>query len=449
MLRGAKVPGFQGSRVPPPSEATLARLWAGQRFPAAALVTRQGAPVRVLHPGRPGRGPGPDFRDALLALGPGGVVRGDVELHVRASSFVQHGHHRDRRYQRVALHVVFEDDAGGETRLANGTWAPVVVLRDWLRRRSDELAGWLAGPELWREPCACAAARLGGDELLRLLAGLGDERFARRAEALSAALKQRGEEGALYGALLEGLGYGGDRALLASLAAALPWAELRGALTRAPPAERPGVAEALLLGAAGLLPSQRGESAHHPHEAALEARWREWGRGRGQPPATGIVSRPANHPARRLAGLAALLARHGPALESIELRTEPAKSLVAAWSAPATGYWRGYLAPGLLAKRPPGALIGRARAVELLANAVLPWWAARAALRGDRAGDGLARELFAALPRPARYGALEFLERNLAGDGAALPLDARRQQGLLELYKTECTQSGCGRCVLS
>ena len=58
-----------------------------------------------------------------------------------------------------------------------------------------------------------------------------------------------------------------------------------------------------------------------------------------------------------------------------------------------------------------------------------------------------ARACFARLPRPGPYGALAFLETNLRVAGR--PLDARRQQGLLALYKTECTQGGCGRCPLS
>ncbi|MDZ4278881.1 MAG: DUF2851 family protein, partial [Dehalococcoidia bacterium] len=71
----------------PLSEATLATLWAGQRFPESALVTGESVQLRVLHPGRRGRGAGPDFRDALIALPSGAVLRGDVELHVRASDF--------------------------------------------------------------------------------------------------------------------------------------------------------------------------------------------------------------------------------------------------------------------------------------------------------------------------------------------------------------------------
>ena len=80
----------------------------------------------------------------------------------------------------------------------------------------------------------------------------------------------------------------------------------------------------------------------------------------------------------------------------------------------------------------------------------------RQALIGEATADlamlcllGAARRAFALLPRPARYGNLAFLEANLRGDGGPLPINARRQQGLLALFKTECTQGGCGRCATS
>ena len=129
------------SSNPPLSEATLSHLWAGQRFPASALVTRRGAPLRVLRPGRRGRGPGPDFRDALIAASSGRLLRGDVELHVFSKDFRRHGHHRDARYNGVVLHVVFEDDAADDTLLASGRRVPVVALARWTRRRADGPVG--------------------------------------------------------------------------------------------------------------------------------------------------------------------------------------------------------------------------------------------------------------------------------------------------------------------
>lgn len=382
------------------SEDVLVRLWAGQRFPASALVTTAGVPLRVLHPGRRGRGAGPDFRDAIIAPPSGALLRGDVELHRRASDFRAHGHATDGRYNSVVLHVVFEDDGAGETALPCGRTVPVVALAEWTRKRAGELSRWLATPPLWREPCRDAIARLGQDDVLRVLDEHGDARFARREAALAREVETQGAGAALYRALLDGLGYGGARELMVSLSLTLPWPALRDAMAAVDARERAALAEVLLLqGAAGEL--------------------------------DGPV-RPANHPARRLGGLARLLARHWP-LDDVTAAGPP-RELIAAWSAGGGADER--------------ALIGRARAIELLVNAVLPWRAACCERMEDGDGASLARATFVALPRPARYGNLTFLENNLRAAGR-LPIDARRQQGLLALYKDECTQGGCGRCALS
>jgi hypothetical protein len=86
----------------------------------------------------------------------------------------------------------------------------------------------------------------------------------------------------------------------------------------------------------------------------------------------------------------------------------------------------------------PG-LVGRPRAVELLTNAVLPVIAAA----GE---DSLAEAAYGALPLPARYGAVKHIHAALGGE---VPLNARRQQGMLYLLKQYCTQGGCGKCPLS
>ena len=393
--------------APQLSEAALVQLWAGQRFPASALVTRQGVALRVLHPGRRGRGAGPDFRDALVAAPSGALLRGDVELHARATAFQAHGHQRDARYNGLVLHLVFEDDLGEDTLLASGRRVPVIALASWMGRRAQELGAWLSGPSRWREPCHDALVRLGPEEVLRTLEELGDRRFRQREAALDEAIEAWGPGEALYRALLEGLGYGGDRQRLAPVAEGLPWRELSARLGRVPAPERAVLAEAALLWAAG-------------GADALSA---------GLPASV----RPANRPERRLAGLARLLARHRPVLDGRivpgELLKGRAARLTAGWSVP--------------------ALIGRSRAIELLTNAVLPWAAALAERRGEQEEAARARAYFAFLPRPDRYGALAFLEAHLRSAGRPLPLDARRQQGLLALYKTECTQGGCGRCPLS
>ncbi len=428
-----------------PSEAVLSELWAGQRFPAEALVTIDGSPVRVLHPGLRGRGPGPDFRHARVAVNGDIIHIGDVELHVRATDFRAHGHHQDARYDSVVLHVVFEDDIGADTLLSSGHRVPVVELATWAGRRAEDMGTWLKRSVRWREPCHDAIERLGPQQVVTRLERLGDDRFAQRVANATAEVARVGRAQALCQALLESVSLGGDRAFAANMAEAVPWPQV---LTLESALE----VEALLLGTAGLLPCQQGEAARHPHEIELAAAWTKFGR---LPSVNTSVAalRLSNHPARRLAGLAQLLTKHRNLMRAGIAETNgldgPVGRLIREWSAPANGYWQGNVAPARPARRPLGALIGRSRAVELLINAVLPWLTACCELAGNADGAAQAHDVYAALPVPARYGRLAFLEDNVRREGKRLRLTARRQQGLLALYKRECTQGGCGRCPLS
>ena len=136
-----------------PPERELTALWLLGRAPAEAL------PWPLLRPGRAGGAGGPDVREALF-LPPGGVpLAGAVEVHVRASDFVRHGHHRDRAYDGVLLHLVWEDDLDGPVRLAGGGRPPTAAVGPALRWRPEALRALLRRgpcPEL-EAPCAAAA----------------------------------------------------------------------------------------------------------------------------------------------------------------------------------------------------------------------------------------------------------------------------------------------------
>ena len=89
----------------------------------------------------------------------------------------------------------------------------------------------------------------------------------------------------------------------------------------------------------------------------------------------------------------------------------------------------------------PG-LIGRGRALEIVANAVLPWLAAL----GPEQRIRRAEAIFASLPVSDRYGTVRHLHEAV---GKGVPMSFRRQQGMLYLLDQYCTQGGCGHCPLS
>jgi hypothetical protein len=373
-------------------------------------------------------------------------LRGDVELHVRASSFRSHGHERDPAYGNVILHVVFEDDSGGETALFGGGSAPVVALADWVSRRAGELERWLERPLLWREPCHDAVMRLGADGTVAALDAEGDRRLAQKAARFAEAVRGGGVQQALYEGLLEALGYGGNAPAMLALARLLPWQRLQR-VTRG--ASSGDVIEAALLGSAGLLPVQR---AHRgPVEPYVEKLQRAFA-GMALPALSGGLwklwgVRPENAAPRRVAAASALFAALGEPealLAALDARTVN-EAIAPITAVKATGFWAHHYDPCANPRALPRAFVGRGRALEIIINVVIP----AAVASGDAALAARARALYAKLPRPAAYGATRFLESALASEGVRLPLNARRSQGLLALHRDWCTQGGCGRCPLS
>lgn len=409
---GPLAPTAVGSPLPSPArlrEVDLHTLWLEQRFPAGALTTVGGEPVRVLYRGSPGRGAGPDFRDARISVGGAAPRLGDVELHVAAADFRRHGHAMDPAYARVLLHVVFDADGERSTALPGGGIAPVLALRPWVERRSAEIQLWLESSLPWREPCHSAIERLGAGAVRRLLVAHGEARLRRKATALATGAGADGSEQVLYRAICGALGLSRNVLPFTMLANRLPIAALL---------RQTDVADDTTPAAA---------------QAALRERLRDAGGFGSTPAALGALPwqlhglRPAAHPAKRIDALAVLIARHrrGGLVRALRAAAE-----------------RG--ADELLgALRVPG--IGRDRAVEIAVNAVCPFLI----VTGDEAlGIAIAR----GSPAATAYGSLTLLSSALTVAPPERPVvsqNALAQQGALALRAEWCCSGGCGVCPLS
>jgi hypothetical protein len=384
-------------------EALVARLWRAQRFRRDALRTAEGLPVQVVYPGRRRGPPGPDFQDALLAFAGAALQRGGVEVHLRSSDWARHGHHQDPAYDATLLHVVLWHDARAAVRRHDGTTVPTVVLADYLDAPLPALAAALpAEPVEWplaeRGACGPDAAAV-----VARLEAAGLARFAERQAGYASALDEQGAPDLLCAGLIEATGYGANREPARALAARLPSVALRAAAGAGPPA-----LEALLLGAAGLLPAQRGRAPDSPTVVALEAAWARWAAGVAAP----LVAadwrfygvRPVASPPRRLAGVARLLARTPPdrlladaarALRTLEPRPA-ARALAAALvvEPAAACYWRAHWDFGRASARPLPALLGPERAAEIVVNVLLPLLAAWGEALEDDALTAAARACY-------------------------------------------------------
>ena len=91
------------------SEKFLAYLWKLRLFEQSNLITETGEKVEVLSVGTENTLSGPDFFNAKIRIGDT-IWAGNVEIHQKASDWFKHQHQRDKTYDNIILHLVYEAD---------------------------------------------------------------------------------------------------------------------------------------------------------------------------------------------------------------------------------------------------------------------------------------------------------------------------------------------------
>ena len=380
-------------------ERLLARLWRNRDWRRRSLYLASGQRLRVLYPGRPGGGPGPDFRDAILQVDGLAPVRGDVEFHREPRGWREHGHHLDPRYNGVVLHVVARPGSDGQTRREDGKEVPVVGLIQQGREAESAGTGVSTGMPLLRRWRA-----LPTDRLCELLDHAGRERFLEKSARFHTLLRSEGGEQVLYSRTLEALGYSRNRTPFLELAKRLPWPVLQRVCRGIPLDQRVSKVEGLLLEAAGL----RGGAS----------------RGTSMSPSARCVAgtRPANQPGRRIAGAARLLTHY------IDTGLFPALlPLIAGGTFQEVR--RAFTVSGY-----DGTLIGKGRAVEIVVNVVLPLFHTWAVMEREKTLAARCLYLAERSPRLEENELTREMAVLLELPTRNILLGALRQQGLMHLY---------------
>jgi len=417
-----------------PPEQLLASLWQKRAARQQRFKTNGGRQVRVLYPGRPSSSAGPDFRDAVFHLEGLGLVRGAVEIHRRQRDWDSHGHGADPNYNGVVLHVALEVD-GGDTRLQSGQQVPVVSLASLL-----DTAGTPAGAPAPADPGPSEDFFLwallkekgyprppNAEQMAHLLDRAGDARFRQKSARYQAFLKDKTlPEQTLYEGICEALGYRHNQQPFLRLAQRSPCRALVQSASYLPREKRAGALEGWLLQLSGLAETPDIKLPRLGLGPPLARR--EWHCFR---------VRPANHPRRRVAGAAALLARF---LEA---------GLVAGLQQAAeSGIPSRLTAALVVGKSDAGgrSLIGSGRARDLAVNVVLPFFhaletQALAAAQGVGDVDLGQRYSHSYFQSYRRLGLLqdnellrEMRDRLIDPTWEGVIDSARRQQGLLHLH---------------
>jgi len=430
------------------SEKQAALIW--QQVVGKELTSSEDELVSVIYPGRTNGDNGPDFRDAVI-VNKSHLVKGDVEVHVKSSDWYSHKHHADAEYNNVILHVVMWHDCNSATLLQSGKPVPVLCLAKVLRHQAYLLP-------YQQLPCSQILDHVDRQTLGKILNTAGEARFKQKAMHFQAEIlrfAQKEEAGqVLFRGMMRALGYAKNTKPFEDLADRMPLNSIES---------REGLAlkQALLLGTAGLLPSQRwqGKFAREKEVQELEQIWQSAGKKvKTMKESDWNLSHiyPNNSPVRRLVAQSYLLERYceGKLLAGILqlVKETPLPKghhvLENSLTVAGDGYWRDHFDFDVRSKTKISALLGNSKAGEIAVNVILPFAFSWGELANEAKLTEHAIELYRNYPKLAENCITRHMKKQLDFEE---PFDftACHQQGLIHVFRNYCREGRCSQCPLA
>ena len=467
-------------------ERLLRCVWFDQGFDEV-LRTEAGGKLTVLSPGWWNLESGPDFKNAAIKFGRAKAVKGDVETHVYAAGWTQHGHHKDEAYNNVILHVVMWNDTGSETTAAqDGSEIPILALDRHIGRTVEQLTETLNTEEYPHASAGNAGrcqqllsqSQIDPEWIGQFLDHAGDERMLRKSARFAEMPEGDDPEGLFYVSLMEAAGFKNNKKPMGRLARLVPL----DAATRLLREGGIGRLQAALFGMSGLLPQQlelAGAEADIETAAYVRQLRDTWAAAKdsleGRPMEPRVWkfggTRPVNYPTRRIAGTARLLEkavaagglipaieqalRRSPASPSRRIARSPAaKAVTDLLTSVEDDYWSWRTTFGGKKLRTRTKLIGANRAAIMFADAIVPVMLGHARAQADRDLENRLHRAYATLPKLPANSVLRFMASRVFGGeepAGEIVTSARRQQGLFQLFRDYCESDaeGCRRCAFA
>jgi hypothetical protein len=430
------------------SEKQATLIW--QQVVGKELLSLKDGLVSVIYPGRTNGDNGPDFRDAVIA-NKFHLTKGDVEVHVKSSDWYNHKHHADAEYNNVILHVVMWHDCNSATLLQSGKPIPVLCLAEALQHQAYLLP-------YQQLPCFQILDHMDRQTLGKLLNTAGEERFKQKALHFQAEIlrhAQKEEAGqVLFRGMMRALGYAKNTKPFEDLTDRMPLNSIE---------YREGLAikQALLLGTAGLLPSQRwqGKFANEKEVQELEQIWQSEGKKvKTMKESDWTFSHiyPNNSPVRRIVAQSYLLERYrgGKLLPGILQLVKEAplpgghRVFKHGLTVTVDGYWRNHFDFDVRSKTKISVLLGNSKAGEIAVNVILPFAFSWGELANEAKLTENAIELYRNYPKLADNCITRHMKKQLCIE-ESFDFNACNQQGLIHVFRNYCRDGRCSQCPLA
>jgi Protein of unknown function (DUF2851) len=413
------------------SELEWQAMWYSGAF-GTTFRTVSGALVEIIQFGFWNREPGPDFVHTAIRVDGAQIIEGDIELDIHVADWDRHGHSQNPAFDRVVLHLFLH--RSGPSHFSRTTLNREVI-QVHLQSEIDLLE--MHPPIAHPGRCCAPLGGLAGRTIDSLIESAAHIRIQRKADQLHRAAKAHGMDEALFQAFAVALGYKRNKIPFLVLAQRAKLQMLR---------EQGPAAESLLFGMAGFL-----EDREINQEASVDPDywrhlWEHWWQLRSQFAHLILrqdlwrfgMTRPSNHPHRRLGALAELV-RRWKELRLLPPRLEKIGKWMSGLSHP---FWDHHFTLTSRRVERPFHLLGQTRINEILANVIHPMlvttsqadWDSYKKIRAQLTNRPLAivcRRLFGETDRAKEH--IRFLFQ---------------QQGLLQIFEDFCLadSTNCTAC---
>jgi len=347
-------------------EEFLHYVWKNGLFYAGKLRDDDGNPIEIIHPGEYNRDSGPDFFNARIRIH-GTEWAGNIEIHIKASDFIAHGHNRDHAFDNVILHVVHENDK----RIRDARGQEVLTVRiDIEDSIYEKYTSLINNPATIA--CQNEIKRVDRFLISHWLHSLLVERLTGKSEMIGRILSETGNdwEETFYRILCRYFGFRVNTEPFEMLAAALPFKIIRKHI------DNRFQVESLLFGTSGMLEEGLFRSAiNDDYYLNLVKEYRILSAKYSLKPIHGWLwkfskLRPVNFPTVRISQLSSMLSATG-GLFSRVLETKNIKDLKSCFEVSATEYWDDHFVFGKKS-RAIRKRTGETATDILLINSVIP-----------------------------------------------------------------------------
>lgn len=413
------------------NEKLLQFLWQHSLYNTVGLHTTSGDELVVIHPGRLNHDSGPDFSEARVKVGQTTLV-GNVEIHVRSSDWVKHGHDDDPAYKNLVLHVVYENDIDHAP--AN---TPVLVLssaitESVIAKYSDLIHTDQQLPCAGRHHVVKSITKEGW--LSRLLA----ERWEQKLGDWNMLLNNSADDwrNLLYWRLAANFGFKTNATPFLLLAQSLP--------INIPTRHKDDLMqlEALFFGQAGLLD----EDFVDDYPRQLQREYDYLRKKYSLKPVNKALwkfmrMRPANFPTIRIAQFAALVQRSVHLFSQI-IETHSVKEIVPLLDVKASEYWDTHFRFDSVAEHGTPKALGRTSIENIIINTIAPIQFLYASRQDTEALRERALQLLEEVPAEGNK-----IIRIWQENGWDV-VNAAQSQALLQLYNNYCSSKRCLECTI-